>query len=80
MMRCPRVRLDMVYPALDNRVLDKETTQWEHHDVALPLCELYAGDVVWVVNYAGIPKWLPGIFQTKLSHVSFTVGLTDGRV
>ena len=35
---------------------------------------------VWVSNFAGIPKWLPGVFQTKLGPVSFTVGVTDGRV
>ena len=31
-------------------------------------------------NFAGIPKWLPRLLQTKLGPVSFTVELTDGRV
>ena len=35
MMRRPRFRLDLVYPALDNRALDKQTAAWEHHGVAL---------------------------------------------
>ena len=78
MLRRPRFRLDLVYPALDSRVLDKETAAREHHDVALPPREFYASDAVWVVNFTSIPKWLSGVLQTKLGPVSFTVGLIDG--
>ena len=42
--------------------------------------EVYAGDAVCVVNFAGIPKWLPGVLQTKLGPVPFTVELIDDRI
>ena len=37
-------------------MLDRQTAAREHHDVALPPREFYAGDAVWVVNFAGITK------------------------
>ena len=41
MMRRPRLRLDLAYPALDNGVLDIQTAAWEHHEVALPPREFW---------------------------------------
>ena len=41
MMRRPRLRLDLAYPALDNGVLDIQTVAWEHHEVALPPREFW---------------------------------------
>ena len=79
-MRRPRLILDLVYPALDNRVLDQQTAVREHQGVALLPREFCAGDSVWVMNFVGIPKWLPGVLQTKLGHVSVTVELTGCRV
>ena len=32
------------------------------------------------MEFAAKPKWLPGVLQTRLGPVSFTVTLTDGRV
>ena len=57
MMRRTRFRLDLVYPAVDNRVLDKQT----NHCAGASRCSVvYAGDVVWVVNFVGIHRYQIG--------------------
>ena len=72
----PRFRLDLVYPALDNRVLDRQT----NHCAGASRCSVvYEGDAVWVVNFAGIPRWLTGVLHTKLGPVSFTVGFSEAE-
>ena len=80
MTKRPRFRLDLAYPGLDNRVLHKQTAVREHQSVALSPREFYAGDAVYVMNFAGTPKCLPGVLEIKLGPVSFTVELIDGRV
>ena len=40
----------------------------------------YAGDAVWVINFAGTPKWVSGVLEDKLGPVTFTVRLPDGRI
>ena len=42
--------------------------------------QFYEGDTVWAMNFAGCPKWMPGVLQRWLGPVSFTVGLVDGRL
>ena len=53
----------------------------ESHNTAVPEQVFYAGDTVWAMNFAAAaPTWLPGVLQQCLGPVTFTVGLTDGRV
>ena len=47
MMGRPGFRLVLVYPASDNRVLNKQTATREHHDVALLPHQFYADHAVW---------------------------------
>ncbi|KAI0234083.1 hypothetical protein LSAT2_015714 [Lamellibrachia satsuma] len=63
LMKRPRFILDLVYHALDNRVLSKQTNRY----VGVPRCSVASAAVI-------------RILPTKLGPVSFTVGLTDGRV
>ena len=77
----PRVRLDLLLPGRENRVLQQREKAQESHNSAVPEQMFYAGDTVWAMNFAAAaPKWLPGVLQQCLGPVTFTVGLTDGRV
>lgn len=78
MHRRPRSRLDLVYPATDNKVLDKQAQSRKDH-TGQGERMFHTGDSVWALNFAGIPKWLPGVLETKLGPVSFLVKLQDGR-
>ena len=63
MMRRPRFRFDLVCPVLDTRVLDKQTTARERHDVALSPREFYASTFRYIMFYAlGLPAWRPRWF------------------
>ena len=79
--KTPRFRLDLVRPRRENRVLHQQEKAQESHNSAVPEQIFYLGDTVWAMNFAAAaPKWLPGVLQHCLGPVSFTVGLTDGRV
>ena len=75
-----RFRLDLLYPAVEDRVLNKQATARENHNAAVTERTFFACDAVWAMNFAAKPKWLPGVLQTRLGPMSFTVTLTDGRV
>ena len=76
----PRFRLDLLYPAVEDRVLNKQATARENHNAAVTERTFFAGDAVRAMNFAAKPKCLPGVLHTRLGPVSFTVTLTDGRV
>ena len=75
--RRPRSRLDLAYPDVQGKVLTKQSSSLrEHGDERSFFC----GDAVWSMNFAGTPKWLPGVLETQTGPVSFTVRLPDGRL
>ena len=81
MSKTPRVRLDLLLPRRENRVPQQQEKAQESQNSAVPEQMFYVGDTVWAMNCAAAaPKWLPGILLHCLGPVSFTVGLTDGRV
>ena len=80
MSKRTRFRLDLLYPAVEDRVLNKQAKAQENHNAAVTERTFLTGDAVWAMNFATKPKWLPGVLQTRLGPVSFTVTLTDGRV
>ena len=62
-------------------MLRQQEKAQESHNSAVPEQMFYVGDTVWAMNFAAAaPKWLPGVLLQCLGPVSFTVGLTDGRV
>lgn len=76
MSKPPRFRLDLLYPAMRNRVLNKQASARENHNATLPKRALFAGDAVWAMHIAA----KPGVLQTRTGPVSFTVSLIDGIV
>ena len=79
MMRLPRFILDLVYPALDNRVLDKQTTAWEHKVLRCHCVNstrmMRFGRCTSLVSQNGCPE----CFRPNWV-LSFIVELIDGRV
>ena len=81
MSKTPRFRLDLLLPGRENRVLQQQEKAQESHNSAVPEQMFYVGDNVWAMNFAAAaPKWLTGGLLQCLGPVSFTIGLTDGRV
>ena len=74
MKRKPRSRLDLVCPWLEGKVLKKQAAAVDGRG---SVRQFYEGDTVRAMNFAGCPKWMPGVLQRQLGPVSFTVGLVD---
>ena len=75
--RRPRSRLDLTCPDIQGKVLSKQSSSLRDR------CNersFFCGDAVWSMNFAGAPKWLPGVLETQTGPVSFTVRLSDGRL
>ena len=80
MNRRPRSRLDLVQPSLQSKVLLKQGATVDKHSGGARLYEFGVGDPVLAMNFAGGPKWLPGVLESKVGPVTFMVVLRDGRV
>ena len=81
MSKTSRVRLDLLLLGSENRVLQQQEKALKTHNCAAPEQMFYVVDTVWAMYFATAAwKWLPGVLPHCLGPVSFTVGLTDGRV
>ena len=76
--RKPRSRLDLVFPDIQGRVLNRQAAMDRHCTVSSR--ELCCGDAVWVLNFAATPKWLSAVLEERLGPLTFSVRLSDGRV
>ena len=74
-----RTCLDQVIPDLTKHVQDVQDSQKHYHDKHTRCHNFALGDRVLVRNYAGSPRWLPGVVKTVLGPVSYQVKLKDGR-
>ena len=79
MGRKPRTRMHLVQPDIKDIVLRKQGKECDSHTSSTDYT-FYAGDAVWAMNFAGTPKWQPGVLEEKTGPVSYTVRLADGRV
>ena len=72
--------LDQAIPDLSKHVQDVQDSQKHYHDKHTRCHKFALGDRVLVGNYAGSPRWLPGVVKTVLGPVSYQVKLKDGRL
>ena len=77
--RRPRSRLDLLKPHTAERVEQKQLAQKRTHDDKAKERQMAVGDDVFVRNYHGSERWLPGVIAQKTGPVSFLVRLADGR-
>ena len=77
--QCPRLRLDLLKPHTAERVESSQLKQKEQHNRRSRERKLDVGENVFVRNYHGGDKWLPGVIEQRTGPVSFRVKLTDGR-
>ena len=75
----PRSRLDLLKPNLASRVESNQLKQKKQHDRKAKERSLDIGDDVFVRNYHGGDRWIPGVIQKKTGPVSLLVRLSDGR-
>ena len=77
--RALRTRLDLLRPSVQDKVHLKQEQMKKRHDVHSKLNDFVCGDPVYVYNFIGTPKWLPGVIEEKSGPVSYSVQLEDGR-
>ena len=75
----PRTRLDLLKPHMAERVESKQQEQKAKHDSTARSRAFQTGDAVFVKNFVGGHRWLPGKISKKTEPVSFHVQLEDGR-
>jgi transposase InsO family protein len=76
----PRTKLDFIQPSIESRVISSQAKNCDQRNRVARDRMFYAGDSVWVVNFQGSPKWMPGVLENKTGPVSFSVRLPDGRL
>ena len=72
-----RTRLDSVKPSLERRVDSRLSQQKKGHDQRAKE-RFREGQKVYVKNFRGGQKWLPGCIEKTTGPVSFQVKLADG--
>ena len=78
--RRPRTRLDLVRPNTAGRVEDKQLQQKKQHDSKAKARTFQQGQTVFVKNFSGGCRWLPGRIIELSGPVSCRVRLEDGRL
>ena len=74
-----RTRLDAVRPSLEQRVEHRLSQQKKTHDLRAKERCFDEGRKVYVKNYRGGQRWLPGSIEKVTGPLSFHVKLTDGQ-
>ena len=78
--RLPRSRFDGVRPSVESRVHTKQLDQKRRHDQHAKERKFNVGDPVYVKNFAGGPKWLPGTVVKSRGQLHYEVRLSDDRL
>ena len=74
-----KYRLDIFRPAVEDRVIQRQSQQKANHDKKSRDREFGIGDHVFVRNHKQGERWLSGIVTGKSGPLSFRVTVQDGR-
>ena len=77
--RIPRSHLDLLKPAISNRVQNKQQSQKEQHDAHAKQRGFQVGDPVFVRDFPGGKRWISGSISSIEGPRSCHVALCDGR-
>ena len=77
-----RSHLSLLHPdfTIQDRVLNKQQSQKDHHDSHANRRHFTIGDTVFVRDFPTGNKWLPGTVTQSKGPLSFLIKLADGRV
>jgi transposase InsO family protein len=78
MKRIPRSRLDLITPNLQRKVEKRQDKQKKHFDKGAKPKEFKIQETVWVRDYQGNTKWVPGTIEKKTGPLSYIVNLENG--
>jgi hypothetical protein len=79
MRRKLRSSLDLLFPAVQQRVEDRQAKQKAQHDGQTPRREFKVSDKVYVENFPSKnPRWIPGTVVKVTGPLSYKVELTNG--
>ena len=73
-----RTRLDLLKPSCSDQVVQKQTTQSDHHNLHARAHEFNIGQTVMIRNFQGQPKWIPGEIVQKNGPLSYVVKTQTG--
>ena len=74
-----RTRFDLMMPNTKQQVTSKQADQKQHHDKHSRSQPMFPGTSVFVREYNGPHKWIPGVILQKLGPVTFSVAINNGR-
>ena len=74
-----RTRFDLMMPNTKQQVTSKHADQKQHHDKRSKLQPMFPGTTIFVREYNGPHKWIPGVILQKLGPVTFSVAINNGR-
>ena len=78
--RSHRTRLDLLHPAIDKRICEKQSQQKSNHDKNCKMHTLQVGDKVMIKNFHPGPKWIPGTIAQQDGPLSSTACTESGRL
>ncbi|XP_048247554.1 uncharacterized protein K02A2.6-like [Haliotis rufescens] len=78
--RRPRSHLDLLHPDIGVKVQHKQEKQAHYHNRHTKSREFAVGDLVYVRNFLGKPKWLPGEIIQCTGPISFKVSLENNKI
>ena len=74
-----RTHFDLMMPNTKQQVPSKQANQKQHHDKHSRSQPMFPGITVFVREYSGPHKWIPGVILQKLGPVTFSVAINNGR-
>lgn len=74
-----RTHLDNLHPNLSTRIQTRQAHQKQDHDGTSHERSFDVGDKVFVHNFTGNLKWIPGIVTHLRSPIDLKIRLVDGR-
>ena len=73
MKRIPRSRLDLLVPNLNKKIIERQEKQKKYFNQKAREKSFQEQEEVWVRDYRGTTKWVPGIIVKKTGPVSYHV-------
>ena len=77
MGRALQTRFDMLRPSTEKRVCDAQAKQKLRHDEHGNDCSFTSGQTVWVRDFCGSTKWVPGVIVQSVSLLTYMIQLDD---